>query len=437
MISLLFNIIKLFCKSPLTGLKLLTFRRVVNFLSLIATRGKEFHTHKMRYQSIFGEYQEKEENIPYIRPTGRHDIIFFPMIDWNFRTQRPQHIARGLAKDYGRVFYLACNPLIASSSLPYSVDMVDSEFAIIMQISNGANRLPDLFHDQLTPKEIEGYVASFEKMYFDFEITDAIAIVQHPFWTPLIEALPFQSLIYDCIDLHEGFTNRNCEHLENLENRLAEKADHVVVTSTDLKHRIKASPPPIIIRNGCEFERFSSPRKKEIRDHITIGYVGAVSSWFDLDMLYHAATARPDFQFDIYGAIEDGILLQNVPRNVTFHGEVAYDDVPLIMSTFDVAIIPFKITALTKAVNPVKIYEYAAAGKTIISTALPEVELIKSIDLFIARSNEEFLDCLDQSIKKPVNIESIKRQRVWAQEQDWSNRVSEFLQLMPPAYPKK
>jgi len=107
-----------------------------------------------------------------------------------------------------------------------------------------------------------------------------------------------------------------------------------------------------------------------------------------------------------------------------------YEDVPLIMSNFDVAIIPFKITPLTKAVNPVKIYEYSAAGKAVVSTALPEVELIKGIDILIARTNEEFLKCLRKSILQSNDIERATKLKKWAQEQDWSNRVNKFIDIL-------
>ena len=43
---------------------------------------------------------------------GKADVIVFPIIDWSFRTQRPQHIATQLARGNHRVFYLATTFLI-------------------------------------------------------------------------------------------------------------------------------------------------------------------------------------------------------------------------------------------------------------------------------------------------------------------------------------
>lgn len=430
MLLFILDILKLFCKRPLTGLRLITFRRIINFFRLLITGEKNFDAHKSKYNSIFGQIKANDDIIPFERVPNRQDIIFFPMIDWGFRTQRPQHIARGLAKEYGRVFYLACNPLIADSNTAYSVDMVDGSFTTIMQVSNGTSRFPNFFTDQLTQGEINGYLASFQQVYSDFNITDATAVVQHPFWTPLVEALQFKCCLYDCIDLHSDFSGSDSHGLEKLENRLIRIADHIVVTSEHLQNRLNTLKKPQIIRNGCEFNRFSNIEHKENSTKITIGYVGSVSSWFDFDMVNFAANAQPNWTFNIYGAIEDGIVLWNIPKNVKFHREIPYEQVPFIMSSFDVAIIPFKIMPLTKAVNPVKIYEYAAAGKPVVSTALPEVEIIKGIDVLIAKTNEEFLECLKNSVLISNDIQRTMKLKKWAKGQDWSNRVNELINIL-------
>ncbi|MCQ3825395.1 glycosyltransferase, partial [Streptococcus agalactiae] len=55
-------------------------------------------------------------------------------------------------------------------------------------------------------------------------------------------------------------------------------------------------------------------------------------------------------------------------------GEVPYATLPYYLHGFDVCIVPFHITALTLATNPVKVYEYLSAGKPVVSVDLPEMQ---------------------------------------------------------------
>ena len=54
-------------------------------------------------------------------------------------------------------------------------------------------------------------------------------------------------------------------------------------------------------------------------------------------------------------------------------GTKPYETLPSYLANIDVCLIPFKINQITLASNPIKMYEYLAAGKPVVSTALPEV----------------------------------------------------------------
>lgn len=414
----------------MTAFRLLSLNRVQNFIKLIFAKNGDHSNYKARYQSIFLDHHENIKPSDFPRNAETKDIFIFPFIDWHYRFQRPQHLALGLAKRNTRIFYLACNPLIASSSRSYAIDTKPSENIIITQLASGDTHLPDFFTDQITASQIEAYKQSFEALCRDFNVHSPTAIIQHPYWAPLIEALPIDLSIYDCLDFYAGFNDRQHDQLNELEARLINKADAVTVTSEYLHRHIGNPQKTHIIRNGCEFDKFAQASAKQSDDIVRVGYVGAVSTWFDLDIVYAAGLSHPEWRFDIYGRIEGDLILGDAPTNVYFHGEIAYHDVPETIAMFDVGIIPFQINTLTEATNPVKVYEYMAAGKPVVSSALPEVIHMKHDDIFVSHSQAEFIDHLEKSILISQQTSKIKKRQAWAKSQDWALRVDDLYKII-------
>ena len=113
-------------------------------------------------------------------------------------------------------------------------------------------------------------------------------------------------------------------------------------------------------------------------------------------------------------------------HNIEFFGELAHSSVPRTLSSFDVGIIPFVLTELTAATDPVKIYEYLAAGLPVVSTTLPELSILKPPGTFLAGSATEFVDSICKSLTSHTDT-SRREARRWAKNCDWSVRATEFL----------
>lgn len=54
--------------------------------------------------------------------------------------------------------------------------------------------------------------------------------------------------------------------------------------------------------------------------------------------------------------------------NITYLGHLPHSELVAHLQTFSVCLIPFKINSITLATNPVKMYEYLATGKPIVSS---------------------------------------------------------------------
>lgn len=110
--------------------------------------------------------------------------------------------------------------------------------------------------------------------------------------------------------------------------------------------------------------------------------------------------------------------------NFSFLGFRKYEQLPQYMKHFDVAIIPFQRTILTESVNPVKLYEYSAAGIPTITTLFSD-ELLSLNDLiFVARDDDEFVKHLENLLQHPLDTMHRHRLVAFARSHDWDAKFS-------------
>lgn len=196
------------------------------------------------------------------------------------------------------------------------------------------------------------------------------------------------SILEICDDTPEFFASDpgRYEQVKKNEDRMMQHVDVVFTISDYLKEkRAKLRPDIEVIRNGVVLEDFSGVQglEKQAQDELfelkspILGYTGAISHWFDFDLVEEAAEQLPEINFVFIGRIIADNLSKtnelNKKENIFFLGEKDYRDLPHYLKYFDVTFIPFKMNELIKSVNPIKFYEYLAAGKPVISTPLPEV----------------------------------------------------------------
>ena len=190
-----------------------------------------------------------------------------------------------------------------------------------------------------------------------------------------------EKVVYYCVDDHASFSGYDKEQVIRDEADLCRRADLVVTTSTALqKAKAPLNPNTILVTHGVDYEHFSKalrddlPLPDDMKEipHPILGFFGLIRDWVDLDLQAEVARLRPDWHIVLIG---DSTLdlgpYRNIP-NIHFLGRRPYEQLPAYCKAFDVGLIPFKVNDLTKAVNPIKLKEYLAAGLPVVSTPLPE-----------------------------------------------------------------
>lgn len=361
----------------------------------------------------------------YKRGHGR-DFLWFGVIDWTFRIQRPQHLAMSLADEGCRVFYISISfgPADGKGRFEFVSNPYPGVFEIRLKI---AGTLPDNIYGGFTADQVDEIVLSVDELIGALNVSEPTAVLQYPTWLQVAAKIPGIDLVHDCLDYVGGFSNVP-EHVVTLERSLVSLADTVVTTSRPLQEHLlpRAS---IIIRNAADVEFFGAGQRSRTDDsEVVIGYFGAIAEWFQSTWVEEAARQRPSWTFRLIGSTAGADLGElNLP-NIELLGEMPYATLPDHLADFDVAIIPFKLTPLIECTNPVKLYEYAAGGKPIVASRMPELEIVGA-PAFVADDAYSFVQALDDALESRGDAQATTLKE-WAGTNDWSARGREFLEAL-------
>ena len=159
----------------------------------------------------------------------------------------------------------------------------------------------------------------------------------------------------------------------------------------------------------------------------TIGYVGALGPWFDVEALEAAARAFPGWRFRLAGQVEDAEVaaLSGFP-NLETVGEIPFADVPHFLSGLDAALVPFRDLPLTRAVDPVKLYEALAMGLPVVARRLPETERWAEPLVYLYDDPESFVRQVRRALAERSPELAAERRRV-AEGESWDRRAAELL----------
>jgi len=176
----------------------------------------------------------------------------------------------------------------------------------------------------------------------------------------------------------------------------------ITVTNGHLKeeHNIPEDKA-VVLPNGVDTELFrnygNTKPQLGLDDYFVVGYVGVLREWVDFEPIYQTLRELPDdIIFLVVG--KEGKYQENIElakkygviEKVRFVGNVPYSKVPLYISAMDVGVIPFKLNSITEHALPLKLFEYMACGKPVVSTSLPAVIDIAKEKVLYANMSKEY-----------------------------------------------
>lgn len=364
-------------------------------------------------------------------------VVIFAPIDWFYRHQRPQNLAEAYSKIGKLVFYI--NPTVEyNAGFQDEICSEQIEGIWVCTIRSSFRRKSFYIGVDGFPQEIAESVGRLiEDLISTKSSSSALLLVQQPSWWPLVERLQGNQLVFDCMDFHAGFAEIDPLNIF-LESLLDSSSDQIVVTSeflaTSKRAKMNSSKQMKVIRNGVDIDRFASSLTSEQRE--VVGYFGALAEWFDIELMDRLISENQHLRFEIIGLVSNSKIRDQLGKygNVTFLGEVPNAELPHLIGNWAVGLIPFKLSPLILATNPVKMYEYAAMGIPSVATHIPEVKLASNdvSGIYVSKDFDEF----KANLQLAMNLSGEDRQELttWAKNQDWSQRAAailEHIQVLP------
>jgi hypothetical protein len=249
-------------------------------------------------------------------------------------------------------------------------------------------------------------------------------------------------ILYDCVDELSGFsTVVDVARVLRDEKDIVANSSAVIAVSQALRRKLsRLSSNCVYLPNGADVPHFleaanAGEKVPEIErlGHPIVGYSGAVYDWFDADLVCKLAELHPEYSVLIVGPVGYGLEEFRKHPNITLVGVKKYDVVPKYVAYMDVCLIPFKINKLTLATCPIKLYEYLAAGKPVVSTAVPEVRNNASQFVYVGEGREDFIRKVEEAVeesKKPGNEAIVARRVKFAEDNSWEKRLDVFERLL-------
>ncbi|MEW6211837.1 MAG: glycosyltransferase [Acidobacteriota bacterium] len=250
-------------------------------------------------------------------------------------------------------------------------------------------------------------------------------------------------VVYDWIDDFEVFLYDRAFLERNHAHALKDATLVTCVAQTLHEQASLIRPDALYLPNAVECARFADlsapipddPAIESLRREAKpiACYYGAMAEWLDYELIEAAAREREDWNFLFIGPAYDNSLRERgrgmlKRKNVRWIGPRPYSSLPGYLRLIDVAMIPFLINDITRATSPLKLYEFFAAAKPVVTTPLRECLAFE--DVLTAEGAKEFSRALDTARASAQDSAFRERLRKLAEANSWTARAQRVIEKL-------
>ena len=364
--------------------------------------------------ALHRQIQDQLEGVLAAYPDVPGIVVYPPSIGWNVSLfQRPQQMARAFA----RLGYLVL----------FGVDHINGEGVV------GLRSVAPRIYLMAVPDEMADVLEIIPEPI-------AVSYVYNFAWA---KNLKDPAVVFEHIDELEVFTAAyQMGSLKTWYREAIKEADLVVATARDLLEKAREErPDAVLCPNGVDYRHFADYQDNgppaDIADIVDsgqpiVGYYGAIAEWVDFDLIRTTAEALADHQFVFIGPEYDASVRHHLTvfdlPNVTWLGAKDYAELPAYLHYFDVATIPFVVDEVTHSVSPLKLFEYFAGGRPVVTPALRECSEYEAV--LIAEDSADYVEKIRQAVRLRHDADHQALLRRTARANTWEMRAGTLIDAL-------
>ncbi len=335
-----------------------------------------------------------------------------------------------LPHTYKRGIRILKDDILAKSSLPVLSKTFFSKTVVV------GDKL--LVHSSIWPIfSIARFYQGLKKLAADFFDDDFVIWSFYPLATEYFDQLPAELKIFDAVDNwaeHPSLAKFKKRLTDNYK-LIDQKAEIIFTVSEELQKLFSAKEKVHWLPNGVDLKHFQKDYPIINRDigeipHPILGYIGTIQDRLDTELLAYLAKSNPEKSIVLVGPVWHKEIKEamKASANVHFLGRKSYEESPMYIQHFDLGIIPHKVDNFLRSTNPMKIYDYLACGKPVVSTqGTGMVEF--SDHVRITSDWQEFNRAVNESLRDDSDY--LKNQRInLVKDHSWLKRTERMLEII-------
>ncbi len=305
--------------------------------------------------------------------------------------------------------------------------------------------LPNFYRPALLTRSIEAMrIRALRKILRSLGAKRPILYLLHPKFRNYIGAFDEKLVLYHVLDEYSGYLGANRKRLGREETLLLDEADLILCASHALAESKAAEGRDVhFVPNGVDYDLISPaaagggtiPPDLAHLPSPRAGYLGRICDKLDFRLLLDVARLLPGVSFCFAGPVhlvtgENREIFDRWAElpNVHLLGSKSIEDLPAVLGAFDVGLMPYEMTEEGKQRYPLKLHEYLAAGKPVVSVPLPCFEGFHDL-VRTGRDPGEWASAIREALddRSPA---SVARRMEVAERHDWERIVFRIDELI-------
>ena len=366
--------------------------------------------------------------------------------DWGEHPSSCQHIFRHIAKDHRvlwvntigmrnptlswsdiRKVFVKVSKMLGKKRTPAAAEM-DANVTVCqpLMLPGSRSRAVRAFNARSVTRKVSAMMRSLG-------MENPIVVTTVPNASEYPELLKGRKVVYYCVDDFSLWPGLEADVVTEMETRLVDRTDCIITASETLLQRLsKSGKPTRLLTHGVDLELFSTPAKYELptlKDIPTprVGFFGLIDGRMDWELLIPLVKRMPEVSFVFAGPVDASAAELPQLENIHFIGRVEYRELPKFVAGLEALMLPYRTGELSEAISPLKLKEYLATGKPVVSTPIAEARRWSDV-ICNAETVVEWNDVLSRLGDRLPNLPRLADDRRLFKE-SWKHKADKFLEI--------